>query len=476
MRNTICTGLALAALAGPAAPSVCAEEPMPSPVQQPGIPGPWESATPQPLPPLAEVLARPGPGGLVYGLYAWGGEYHAHRAAVREIGWRSVRIAGPFDDALMRALAEDGPRVMVTLENRLLDPARGRDRSHYATDEDFLGDCGAKMAAFLDRYGPGGAFFAEHPEVPARPITEIEIWNEPNFQYLVPPDGRPQAELEAAREALYVRLLQEVVPDLKARHPQVTVAGLAGGGMSAGDLRFVEHVHAAAPGLADRYDVLSTHPYVRPAPPEANLIEPWGTYSIARSIAHLSKVLTAHGAAGKPVWITEIGWPLSQEAGGFYATPAHQSFVTPLLQAAYLCRTYALALRLGVERVHVMFTTDTDHFNGGVFERDGSWRPAAHAIRTMIRLLPDPRLTGALHDGRHGLFAYTFAPGGAADAPEVIMAWNVHGPLATRLPVAAERVRITDLFGHVIEASPVQGQLTLTVGPCPVWIQPWPRE
>ena len=86
----------------------------PPPVVQPGIPGPWESATAQPLPPLAGVLARPGPGRLVYGLYAWAGEYQKYRNDIRAIGWPSLRIAGPFDDATMQALAEDGVRVMVT--------------------------------------------------------------------------------------------------------------------------------------------------------------------------------------------------------------------------------------------------------------------------------------------------------------------------------------------------------------------------
>lgn len=445
----------------------------PPPIVQPGIPGPWESLTPQPLSPLADVLQRPGPGRLIYGLYAWPGEYLKHRQSIREVGWPSIRIAGPFDDKIMRALADDDANVMVTLESRLLDPARGKDRSGYASDEEFLTDAKQKMLAFLDRYGPGGRFFTENAGVPVRPVREIEIWNEPNFQYLIPPDGRPQDEQESAREKLYVRLLRSVCPVIRKEHPGVTVAGFAGGGMSAGDLRFVQGALAANAGLSSDFDVLSTHPYVRPAPPEANLIEKWGSYSIARSIATIRETLAKDGSPDKRIWMTEIGWPVSQADGGFFPTPPGKSFVTPLLQAAYVCRTYALALRLGVERVHVMFAVDTDNFNGGFFLKDGSWRLSAHAVRTMIHQLPDPKLTGAISDGKNGFFAYTFAPGANPPPPnDTIMAWNVNGPLAVQIPVPTANVRVVDMLGHETGHAAKDGKITLTVGPCPIYVTP----
>ncbi len=467
MRYAMSAFVLSSALAGTAGAAPAEIPEAPPPVVQPGIPGQWSLTPAQPLPPLSDIVAAPSPGRLIYGLYAWGGEYHTHRAAIQDIGWAALRIAGPFDDALMQALAEDGVQTMVTLENRLLDAAKGMDRTAFATDEEFVETCRTRMVGFLDRYGPGGAFFTEHPGVAVRPIEEVEIWNEPNFQYLIPPDGRPQEELEAAREQLYVKLLRGVYPALKAKHPQVTIAGMAGGGMSAGDLRFVDHVHASSAELTGFYDVLSTHPYVRPAPPEANALESWGSYSIARSVDYLRRAIASHGAVDRPVWITEIGWPISQADGGRYPAPATQSFATPLLQAAYICRTYALALRLGVSRVHVMFTTDTDHFNAGFFERDGRWRPSAHAVKTMIQQMPDPHLSGALSDGAEGYYAYTFTSPGQNP---VIMAWNVAGPRAAQIPVPTEQVRVTDMFGHQTEKAAAKGLVTLTVGPCPVYL------
>ena len=37
----------------------------------------------------------------------------------------------------------------------------------------------------VGRYGPGGAFWSQHPELPYRPIRTWQIWNEPNFKYFV---------------------------------------------------------------------------------------------------------------------------------------------------------------------------------------------------------------------------------------------------------------------------------------------------
>src|SRR5688572_18068056 len=40
---------------------------------------------------------------------------------------------------------------------------------------------GRFLALLVARYGPGGTLWAEHPEVPARPIREWQVWNEPNL-------------------------------------------------------------------------------------------------------------------------------------------------------------------------------------------------------------------------------------------------------------------------------------------------------
>ena len=142
---------------------------------------------------------------------------------------------------------------------------------------------------------------------------------------------------------------------------------------------------------------------------------------------------------------------------------------------------YALALRLGVERVHIMFATDTDTFNAGFFLRDNSWRPSAHAVQTMIKLLPFPKLVSALHDGDDGWYAWNFtadqgAPTNVLLMP-VTMAFNVAGPKHVDLPWPKPGAMVTDMLGGMRQIAAVPAAdgtwtLPLDIGPCPVYATP----
>ncbi len=291
----------------------------------------------------------------------------------------------------------------------------------------------------------------------------------PNFEYLIRPDKRPQKDLEAARFALYAKLLPAAYAAAKDWSKEVNVVGFGAGGSSAGDIRFIQSVNAAGPAALRSYDILSTHPYVEPVAPEATSVQSWGRYSIAASLAAIRADLAAHGRAETPIWYTEVGWPISKQDGGVYAMAGTQ--VSPDLQAAYVCRLYAFAQRLGVRRVDIMSVNDTDNFNSGFFQRDGSWRPSAHAVQTMIQLMPSPRLIGVVSDGEGGYFAYRFAPKEDPAAAPVLMAWNVAGPKVVELPVKASRATIIDLLGHRQTVAVAGDKIRLEIGPLPVYVR-----
>src|SRR5829696_3422992 len=44
------------------------------------------------------------------------------------------------------------------------------------------GDFAAYAGALAARYGEGGSFWREHPQLPQLPVTRFEIWNEPNAE------------------------------------------------------------------------------------------------------------------------------------------------------------------------------------------------------------------------------------------------------------------------------------------------------
>lgn len=431
----------------------------------------WSLAPDQPLPSFEEIMKRPAPELPVYGLYTWCGEYRTHRESIKKVGWPSLRVAGPMDDETMRMLCEDGPHVMKTLGMREADPSGGKkNRENYDSDEPFIQDYLQGVERYLGRYGPGGTFFKDNPDVPVRPVMSVEIWNEPNFQYMIPPrDGVPRQQLEAEREVLYAKVQTAAYKTIKAKWPQVTVVAFGAGGASAGDMRFIQHVHEQDESVGRSYDVLSTHPYLH-APPEGRAIHTWGGYSIATSLDTIRGTLAKHRAAGKPIWYTEVGWPVSKEDGGRFDMETAR-IVSPMMQAANVCRMYLRAMRLGVDRVHIMFATDTDNYNAGFFLRDGSWRPSAHAVQTLIRVLPNPRFIEAISDGEDGLYVYRLSPDGKEDSAPVVMAWNVVGPTTFELPCEAENVVVTDMLGKSVSINAAEGKLTLEIGPYPVYVR-----
>lgn len=421
-----------------------------STTQPADIPGDWEYK-PAPLPDLKAVLQNARPNPHIYGLYTWGGEYLAHRKSIRQVGWKAIRAGGPLEDAHMTAYAEDGMEVMLNV-------GAGRLGREFKTADELIAAYPGKLEGLITRFGPGGTFFRDHPGVPNRPIVHYEITNEPNFQYVIPPDGRPPKELEAAREALYAKLLPEAYK-VKQKHPGISIVGFSAGGASAGDLRFVKNVYALNRQVHEAYDQFATHPYVRPAPPEGYSRRSWGSYSIASSLATLRETIQ-----DKPVWYTEIGWPISKADGGRFET-GNEPMVSPMLQAAYVVRLYAYAQRLGVERVHIMFTTDTDNFNGGFFLRDGAWRPSARAVATMIKVLPNPRLVEVLRDGDDGVFVYRFD----TDGRDVVMAWTVKGTRTLDVQVRGKRAVVTDMLGQSTEVRD-EGRATIEIGPLPMYV------
>jgi hypothetical protein len=427
------------------------------------IPGNWVWEQP-PLPPLEKILREAKSNPLIYGVYEWAGEYLQYRDSIKKVGWRAYRCGGPLTDEAMTAFAEDGIEVMYNVQT-----APQKLDATPQEDEAFVRNYAQTVTALLTRYGPNGAFFRENPEIPYRPLRNIEIWNEPNFQYMIPPDSRPQAALEAARFALYAKALPAVYAAAKNYSKDVNVVGFGAGAGDAADVPFIRSVNAAGPSVVRSYDVLSTHPYVEPVAPDVTSVRSWGRFSIASSLEQIRAILASHGRAEVPIWYTECGWPISKQDGGFYAMSGTQ--VSPDLQAAYVCRLYAFAQRLGVQRVHIMSLNDTDNFNSGFFQRDGSWRPSAQAVRTMIRLMPSPRLLGAVSDGKDGCFAYRFAPGPDEKAAPVLMAWNVSGPKIVELPIGAPRATIIDMLGHERTIAVTGGKVRLEIGPLPVYVR-----
>ena len=116
-------------------------------------------------------------------------------------------------------------------------------------------------------------------------IPVWEIWNEENIGSFWP---NPNA-------ADYVPALRAAYEEIKAADPAARVCF---GGTAGADSNFIDAAYRA--GAKDFFDILAIHPYCAPQPPEHFLDE---------ALGRVRGVMARHGDAGKPIWITEIGWP-----------------------------------------------------------------------------------------------------------------------------------------------------------------------
>lgn len=152
----------------------------------------------------------------------------------------------------------------------------------------------AFAAALTQRYGRGGSFWVEHPELPQLPVTSYELWNEQNAKLYWHP-GDNAAEEYADLYASARSAMRQV--DGAAR---VTVGGLgapADGVVPAEE--FLRRMFAHRPDLRGNVDAVGYHPYARDLD------------GVALRLAEFRRALDAVAGPGVPIAVTEIGWTTS---------------------------------------------------------------------------------------------------------------------------------------------------------------------
>jgi len=435
----------------------------------------WKTG-PQELPPIESIVSAPAGEYPVYGIYCWGGEFTRAHEEILKMGFRSARLSGPWNESeeALKIAAREGIDVLYTVVNAQRRVAqRGWKRSDFESDEAYINDFLETTVEFLEKYGPDGSLF-KGTELKST-VSVIEVLNEPNFHYMIP-DREPVAEVFAERFSLYGRLLAKAIPVIREKAPSIKIAAFSagGGGPIVADVPLVEAVTADFPDIHQKYDIFTTHPYMQGAPPEVFKIKKWGPRAMSQNQVTLREIFAKGGAAEKPIWFSELGFPVYKATGGRFDMPVNSAVfrITPDIQAAYIVRQYLWAMRLGVGRVHLMSLFDTDNFNSGILIReDLAWRPAAHAIKNLTTLLPNPKMLAAISDGENDTYIYRFhADHKDANSPEVVVAWNVNGPTSVEIPSDAKSVTAFDLIGNEKSLPVADGKTSVTIGPFPIFL------
>jgi hypothetical protein len=200
--------------------------------------------------------------------------------------WRSLqpRADAPVDfrstDRIVGEAARAGVRVFPVLV-RAPSWATGGDEREGAVPND--PETFARFAdAAVRRYGSGGAFWAEHPEVRARPVRHWQVWNEPDITRYW--EGRPWAPT-------YVRLLRAASPAIHAADPQARVVAA---GLTNRSWEDLDEVYRAGGGPS--FDAAAIHPFSR------------RVSNVLRITALARQTMRRHGDAAKPLMLTEVSW------------------------------------------------------------------------------------------------------------------------------------------------------------------------
>jgi hypothetical protein len=230
----------------------------------------------------------------------------------------------------------------------------------------------------VERYGPGGTFWASRPSLTPRPLRAVEIWNEPwgfwNWKGGIDP-------------AQYNRLFKASAQAINAANPDVDV-------LIAGDLLqnrtdgaivgWIDRVLDADPSIIPLIDAYSIHPYHYGSPMTENADARWDLGKI-----ELIRQITTARNANRPFWITELGYTTAPNASGTVSESTQATYTRQAITRVFAEWPY-------VKRFYV-YSNDRDSGNTtdregyfGLRRQDGTPKPAWYEVD---RLLDDRAVT-----------------------------------------------------------------------------------
>lgn len=181
---------------------------------------------------------------------------------------------------------------------------------------------GVFAAAVAARYGAGGAFWREHPNLPRYPSAGIELWNEENTSKFWGNEPPSPAKYAAMVKAAYTSIKQ-VDPAMtvlvgglasEGAYNDVTCNGKNGSGYDYAAWNGLNYLQALyANGIRGYFDAVGWHVYNYWSGASAtemlayNRCSAWS--QMASTPISVRSLMDSHGDAGKRLWITETGAP-----------------------------------------------------------------------------------------------------------------------------------------------------------------------
>jgi hypothetical protein len=279
---------------------------------------------------------------------------------------RGARNWYPYDK-IFRRVARAGMRVLPTVVGSPRFAARKfqyppRTRRNQRAWAAFL-----KAAA--QRYGAGGSFWKANPTVPNLPVKWWQVWNEPNFRAYW---------FKKPRASAYAKFLKLSNKALKGGDAtaKVLLAGLPDTRLGIRGPRYLTQLYKRHAGRW--FDAVALHGYAKNAG------------AVMRLVRRQRRIMAHYGDAGKPLFVTEVGWATGGPVSG-----GTRKFKTTIRgQAKKLSSTFGALtrarLRYKIGAILWFSWRDRRRFKGernwwaihtGLINRRGKAKPAFRALR-----------------------------------------------------------------------------------------------
>lgn len=213
-----------------------------------------------------------------------------------QLDWRLIQPTegGPYDwssaDPQVENAAMNGIDLLPVLygspewaSGSYREPPLGSEEDKQAW-KDFL-------TAAVQRYGPDGAFWQEHPAVDPHPIRAWQVWNEVNSPTYWEPKPSPK------KYAQLLKISDEAIREVD-QTADIVLAGMFGTPSRNKGIYSWKFLHGlyGVNGTASHFDTVAVHPY------SPNLA------GIKAQIRLIREQMKKAGDAKTPIWVTEIGW------------------------------------------------------------------------------------------------------------------------------------------------------------------------
>lgn len=274
-------------------------------------------------------------------------------------------------DQLMRNASKVGMSVVGVLGYSAPWASSGDTIKHPPRDH---GEYANYARTVVERYGAGGSFWRQHPELAPRPLQAVELWNEPWHYKFWRPGPDPAA---------YARLVRAAATAIKSTHPEMKVLANADvfqmRNDTSGSVDWAGPLLDADPALfRNLVDGYTVHLYTEErGPHDTSVAQRWrfDRLLLTRSLAK------AHGA-DHPIWVTEFGWNTH---------PSAKEVVSESSQSRFVREGFGRLVGEWGSFVPVSFLyhwgKPSDDWDGGftMFRPDGSMKPAWETIVELLR-------------------------------------------------------------------------------------------